>query len=92
MLNYAVTYIIKHLASNYIDIISFSFASTISSTCFTKTSVFFCTCSSAFLISSSDISEDEIKKAEEQVQKKTDVFVKQVDEIVDAKEKEIMSI
>ena len=31
----------------------------------------------------SDISEDEIKKAEEQVQKKTDVFVKQVDEIVD---------
>ncbi len=40
----------------------------------------------------SDISEDEIKKAEEQVQKKTDVFVKQVDEIVDAKEKEIMSI
>ncbi|MCI5727501.1 MAG: ribosome recycling factor [Clostridium sp.] len=39
-----------------------------------------------------DISEDEIKKAEEQVQKKTDVFVKQVDEIVDAKEKEIMSI
>ena len=34
----------------------------------------------------------EIKKAEEQVQKKTDVFVKQVDEIVDAKEKEIMSI
>lgn len=40
----------------------------------------------------SDISEDEIKKAEEQVQKKTDVFVKQVDEIVDAKENEIMSI
>lgn len=39
-----------------------------------------------------DVSEDEIKKAEEDVQKKTDAFVKDVDKIIEAKEKEIMSI
>ena len=40
----------------------------------------------------SDISEDEIKKSEEAVQKTTDSYVKKVDEIIAAKEKEIMSI
>lgn len=39
-----------------------------------------------------DVSEDEIKKGEDQVQKTTDVYVKKVDEMVDSKEKEIMSI
>lgn len=38
------------------------------------------------------ISDDEVKKAEENVQKKTDLFVKEVDGIIVAKEKEIMSI
>lgn len=40
----------------------------------------------------SDVSEDQIKKGEDDVQKKTDVFVKEVDTIIAAKEKEIMSI
>ena len=40
----------------------------------------------------SDISEDEIKKSEDAVQKTTDSYVKKVDEIIAAKEKEIMSI
>lgn len=39
-----------------------------------------------------DISEDELKKYEDQVQKKTDTFVKKIDEIISAKEKEIMTI
>ncbi|MEW9093907.1 MAG: ribosome recycling factor [Clostridiaceae bacterium] len=39
-----------------------------------------------------DISEDDIKKAEEEIQKKTDNFVKEIDKILDVKEKEIMSI
>ncbi|MBU5488673.1 ribosome recycling factor [Clostridium sp. MSJ-8] len=39
-----------------------------------------------------DISEDELKKAEDDVQKETDSFVKKIDEIIVAKEKEIMSI
>ena len=38
------------------------------------------------------ISDDEVKKAEEGVQKKTDLFVKEIDGIIVAKEKEIMSI
>ena len=40
----------------------------------------------------SDISEDEIKKSEDVVQKTTDSYVKKIDEIIAAKEKEIMSI
>ncbi|MCR1970672.1 ribosome recycling factor [Clostridium cochlearium] len=40
----------------------------------------------------SDMSEDDIKKAEEEIQKITDNYVKKVDEIVEVKEKEIMSI
>ena len=38
------------------------------------------------------ISEDEVKKGEESVQKKTDQYVKEIDSLVVAKEKEIMSI
>ncbi len=41
---------------------------------------------------SSDISEDEEKKGEDDIQKVTDSYVKEVDKIVDGKEKEIMSI
>ncbi|AAO35831.1 ribosome-recycling factor [Clostridium tetani] len=40
----------------------------------------------------SDMSEDDIKKAEEEIQKITDNYVKKVDEMIDIKEKEIMSI
>ncbi|CDI49360.1 ribosome recycling factor [Clostridium tetani] len=40
----------------------------------------------------SDMSEDDIKKAEEEIQKITDNYVKKVDEMIDVKEKEIMSI
>ncbi len=38
------------------------------------------------------ISEDDIKEGEEKIQKLTDQFIKKVDEILDAKEKDIMSI
>ena len=38
------------------------------------------------------ISEDEVKKGEDAVQKKTDQFVKEIDSLIVAKEKEIMSI
>lgn len=41
---------------------------------------------------SSEISEDEIKKAEDGMQKKTDNFIKDVDKIIEAKEKEIMTV
>lgn len=40
----------------------------------------------------SHITEDDLKKAEENIQKETDKFTKQVDDIVNNKEKEIMSI
>lgn len=39
-----------------------------------------------------DLSEDQIKKGEDDVQKKTDIYVKKVDEMIATKEKEIMSI
>ena len=39
-----------------------------------------------------DVSEDEIKKGESDVQKVTDTYVKKVDEMIEEKEKEIMSI
>ena len=39
-----------------------------------------------------EISEDEVKKAEENIQKETDKFVKQVDTIISDKEKDVMSI
>ncbi|MBI5541979.1 MAG: ribosome recycling factor [Bacteroidia bacterium] len=38
------------------------------------------------------ISEDEIKEAEEKIQKLTDNFIKKVDDVLDLKEKDIMSI
>lgn len=40
----------------------------------------------------SDLSEDQLKKAEEEVQKKVDVYVKEIDAIIAKKEKEIMSV
>lgn len=40
----------------------------------------------------SEITEDDLKDAEKEIQKITDGFVKEVDEISDAKQKEIMSI
>ncbi|MEG1313423.1 MAG: ribosome recycling factor [Bacilli bacterium] len=39
-----------------------------------------------------NISDDEVKKAEDGIQKKTDLFIKEIDGIIVAKEKEIMSI
>ena len=39
-----------------------------------------------------DISEDEIKKGEEDVQKVTDIYIKDIDTKIAAKEKEIMSV
>ncbi|HBC97674.1 MAG TPA: ribosome recycling factor [Clostridium sp.] len=39
-----------------------------------------------------DISEDEIKKAEAEIQKKTDRFIKDIDDIVEKKEREVMSL
>lgn len=41
---------------------------------------------------SSEISEDEIKKAEDDMQKKTDVYIKEVDKILEIKEKEVMTV
>ena len=40
----------------------------------------------------SEITEDDLKNAEKEIQKITDGFVKEVDDISDAKQKEIMSI
>ena len=39
-----------------------------------------------------ELPEDEIKKAEEDIQKKTDTYIKEIDKIVDAKEKEVLSV
>lgn len=39
-----------------------------------------------------DITEDQLKKSEEDIQKKTDSFIKDIENIVEAKEKEVMSI
>ena len=41
---------------------------------------------------SKDISEDDLKKFQDEIQKVTDKFVAQVDEIMSAKEKEVLSI
>lgn len=41
---------------------------------------------------SEDISEDEIKKIEEDIQKKTDSYIRQIDKVVDAKEKDVLSV
>lgn len=39
-----------------------------------------------------DVSEDEVKQLEEQLQKMTDKFIKQIDGMVDEKSKEIMTV
>jgi ribosome recycling factor len=39
-----------------------------------------------------ELPEDDIKKAEEEIQKKTDIYIREIDKIVDAKEKEVMSV
>jgi ribosome recycling factor len=39
-----------------------------------------------------EISEDELHQLQDQVQKATDAFVEQIDEVIEAKEKEIMEI
>jgi ribosome recycling factor len=41
---------------------------------------------------SGEINEDAVKRASDQVQKLTDKFVKQIDELVGSKEKEIMEV
>ncbi|AGK97440.1 ribosome recycling factor [Clostridium pasteurianum] len=38
------------------------------------------------------ITEDEVKKCEDDVQKKTDVYIKDIDKIIENKEKDLMSI
>ncbi|MFL0246953.1 ribosome recycling factor [Candidatus Clostridium stratigraminis] len=39
-----------------------------------------------------EIPEDDLKKAEEDIQKKTDAFIKEIDRIIEVKETEIMSV
>jgi ribosome recycling factor len=39
-----------------------------------------------------DLPEDDIKRAEEDIQKKTDAHIKEIDSLLDAKEKEVMSV
>ena len=41
---------------------------------------------------SSEVSEDEVKQLEEQLQKLTDKFVKEIDVLMEAKSKEIMTV
>jgi len=39
-----------------------------------------------------ELPEDDVKRAEEDIQKKTDAHIKEIDNILDAKEKEVMSV
>ena len=39
-----------------------------------------------------EISEDDIKKGEEDIQKKTDAIIREIDQIIEIKEKEIMTV
>ena len=39
-----------------------------------------------------DVSEDEIKELEEKLQKLTDKYVKEIDSLIEAKSKEIMTV
>jgi ribosome recycling factor len=39
-----------------------------------------------------EIPEDEMKKGEEDIQKRTDNFIKEIEKIIEAKEKEVMSV
>ena len=41
---------------------------------------------------SDDISEDEVKKGEDDIQKKTDAYIKDIDKIIETKEKEVMTV
>ncbi len=43
-------------------------------------------------LSKSDISEDEIKQLEEELQKATDKYIKQVDEMIEEKSKDILTV
>ena len=43
-------------------------------------------------LAKSEISEDEIKQLEEQLQKLTDKYVKDIDSLMEAKSKEIMTV
>lgn len=43
-------------------------------------------------LSKSDVSEDEIKQLEEELQKLTDKFIKKVDEMIEEKSKEILTV
>jgi ribosome recycling factor len=43
-------------------------------------------------LSKTDISEDEIKQLEDELQKQTDKFIKDIDALVDTKSKEIMTV
>ena len=43
-------------------------------------------------LANEDVSEDEIKELEEQTQKLTDKYIKEVDQMVDVKSKEIMTV
>jgi len=44
------------------------------------------------LLKDKEISEDEHRQAEDEIQKITDTFIKQVDEVLSAKEAELMEI
>ncbi|OXE30197.1 ribosome-recycling factor, partial [Vibrio parahaemolyticus] len=44
------------------------------------------------LLKDKEISEDEDRKAQEEIQKLTDVAVKKIDEVLAAKEKELMEV
>ncbi|MCI6408617.1 MAG: ribosome recycling factor, partial [Lachnospiraceae bacterium] len=44
------------------------------------------------LAKSEDISEDEIKQLEDELQKLTDKFIKTLDDMVDAKSKDILTV
>ena len=44
------------------------------------------------IVKGSDISEDEIKDLEEQLQKLTDKYIKEIDVAVDVKTKEVMTV
>ena len=43
-------------------------------------------------LAKTDVSEDEIKKLEEQLQKLTDKFIKVIDGMIDEKSKEILTV
>ena len=44
------------------------------------------------MLKGTDVSEDEIQDLEDQIQKLTDKYIKEVDAAVDAKSKEVMTV